>query len=80
MVFHPFGNETTLPPAGWHPEPNIRGTFSILSTSLLTLFLCVYTVVHTNVPEYETDKAKLRTKWQKYALLGLEPAKWRRIG
>lgn len=70
-----------MPPAGWHPEPQVRGTFSILSTSLLTLFLCVYMVVHTNVSEYEEDWKRLR--WQKTPKWNsplLTPAIWRRVG
>lgn len=35
---------------GWRGEPAGRGTWSILSTCLITLTLCVWTVVHLNLP------------------------------
>lgn len=35
---------------GWAREPGTRGTWGILSSCVLTLFLCVYTAVHPNVP------------------------------
>lgn len=81
MGFHPFGNETTVPPAGWHSEPKFRGTSSILTSSLLTLFLCVYTVVHTNVPEYEEDRKHIaQHKFSRFACRLIAPSKWRRFG
>ncbi|RSM05123.1 hypothetical protein CDV31_009757 [Fusarium ambrosium] len=39
--------------ATWEPEPTQRGTFSILSTCLITLSLCVWTAVHLNIPSRE---------------------------
>lgn len=54
----------------WQPEPLSRGTWSILSTCTLTMFLCVWTAVHLNVPPPEsTVRAFLRkTRW---LILGL---------
>lgn len=46
----------------WKPEPLARGTFSILSPSLLTEILCVWTAVHFTIPEH--GKVKEQT-WQK---------------
>ena len=45
----------------WKPEPLVRGTFSILSSSLLTMILCVWTAVHLNVPAHEADEVKAKT-------------------
>jgi len=36
----------------WKAEPQNRGTFSILSTCILTLVLCVWKAIHVNIPEY----------------------------
>ncbi|KAF1355436.1 hypothetical protein BDV97DRAFT_345548 [Delphinella strobiligena] len=38
--------------AVWHPEPDYRGTFGILSLCLTTMFLCIWTAVHLNIPEF----------------------------
>ncbi|KAL4895085.1 hypothetical protein BDV59DRAFT_159745 [Aspergillus ambiguus] len=40
-------NSTT---SGWVYEPDCRGTWSILSTCLLTIILCCWTVVCPNIP------------------------------
>ncbi|KAK3345785.1 hypothetical protein B0T25DRAFT_264100 [Lasiosphaeria hispida] len=45
-----FGTESTSRPATWKPEPVERGTFGVLSTCIITLGLCVWTVIHLNVP------------------------------
>ncbi|RSL75214.1 hypothetical protein CEP51_011075 [Fusarium floridanum] len=49
-----FGNgSASHRTATWEPEPTQRGTFSILSTCLITLSLCVWTAVHLNIPPRE---------------------------
>lgn len=65
-MFQPFGNTSTLPPASWHPEPNFRGTFNVLSTSLLTMSLCIWTAVHLNLPEHKKEHLQ---KWRKLGWL-----------
>ena len=44
-MFTPFGNIT----ASWRPEPKYRGTYSILSSYLITMALCVWSAVHLNL-------------------------------
>lgn len=44
-MFTPFGNIT----ASWRPEPKYRGTYSILSSCLITMALCVWSAVHLNL-------------------------------
>jgi hypothetical protein len=34
----------------WRAEPETRGTFTILSSCLITLVLCLWSAVHTNLP------------------------------
>lgn len=45
--------------SSWESEPTRRGTFTILSTCLITLSLCAITAVHLNIPE--RGKAKSQT-------------------
>lgn len=54
-------DESPNPTATWHPEPNSRGTFSILSSCLITLGLCTWSAVHMNVPN--DDNLGKRSKW-----------------
>src|ERR1700712_543806 len=56
-----FGNETAAAPK-WHAESNQRGTFSILSSCLATLALCVWSAIHINiVPNHNDEHDPLRT-------------------
>ena len=43
-------NSTASLAASWHPSPNTRGTWDIVSTCLATLLICVWKAVHINVP------------------------------
>jgi hypothetical protein len=52
-MFAPFGKIPPNSTAQWQPEPQVRGTFSIVSTCLLTMLLCVWTAVHLNIPAYK---------------------------
>ncbi|KAF2824835.1 hypothetical protein CC86DRAFT_47574 [Ophiobolus disseminans] len=58
----------------WRPEPQVRGTFSILSSCLLTMVLCVWTAVHLNIPEYGKLTAQVWRKlgWVMISLLAPE--------
>ena len=42
--------------AGWKSEPRTRGTFSILSLCLSTIFICVWKAWHPNVPRHSPDQ------------------------
>ncbi|KAK3315731.1 hypothetical protein B0H66DRAFT_559616, partial [Apodospora peruviana] len=49
-----FGNESTISESeSWRPEPEHRRTFSILLTCVISLGLCVWTVLRMNVPARE---------------------------
>lgn len=50
IMFTPFGNKTGDVTASWRPEPRYRGTYSILSSCLVTMALCVWSAVHLNLP------------------------------
>lgn len=38
----------------WVDEPNGRGTWGLIQTCLVTLFLCVYTAIHLNIRPHQT--------------------------
>lgn len=61
--------------SGWVADPDGRGTFTILSSCVLTLSLCVYTAIHLNVrPSGQTEvQAWIETtKWVVLGVLGPE--------
>ncbi|KAL9123716.1 MAG: hypothetical protein Q9217_006880 [Psora testacea] len=65
-----FGTTTSNQTTSWQSEPNSRGTWSLLTTSLITIGLCAWTALHLNVPEHgKANRQWLRkTKW---LLMGL---------
>ncbi|KAL9633247.1 MAG: hypothetical protein Q9204_003475 [Flavoplaca sp. TL-2023a] len=48
----------------WVPEPNGRGTFTLLSSCLVTISLCVYSAIHLNLPQH----GKLWDQWRRKLL------------
>lgn len=66
----PSGNDTANATSAWVPEPNGRGTWSLLSTCIITISLCVWSAVHLNVPEYQKTHVQYWRKG-KWLLLGL---------
>lgn len=60
-----FTTNCTLPPEGinWVSNPNVRSTLTILWTSLLTIFLCTWTVQHLSIPP--PNEPRLATVWRK---------------
>lgn len=77
-MWEPFGNTTVLPPTQWHPEPNFRGTFSILTSCLITMSLCIWTSLHLNVPEHRKEHLQKYHKlgWMVLGLLAPELVLW----
>ncbi|KAL8659400.1 MAG: hypothetical protein Q9202_007149 [Teloschistes flavicans] len=69
MVYF-FGNYTVNGTSSWVPEPNGRGTWSLLSTCIITISLCVWSAVHLNVPEHHKAHSQYLRKF-KWLLLGL---------
>ncbi|KAF2873012.1 hypothetical protein BDV95DRAFT_568538 [Massariosphaeria phaeospora] len=71
------GNHTTK----WQPEPTFRGTFSILSSCLITMTLCVWTAVHLNIPEQPetglfTRQTRRKITWLFVGLFAPELIAW----
>ncbi|KAK3900069.1 hypothetical protein C8A05DRAFT_36304 [Staphylotrichum tortipilum] len=59
----------------WVSAPNMRGTSSILYSCLLTLFACIYTALHLNVPKSGSSFASLlftKVVWSLVALFAPE--------
>ena len=65
-----FGKETTISPPNWQHEPNTRGTWTIISTCLMTLSLCLWTALHLNVPELNGKRSQ-RCRKLGWLLIGL---------
>ncbi|KAL8668740.1 MAG: hypothetical protein Q9168_006645 [Polycauliona sp. 1 TL-2023] len=65
-----FGNVSASHTTSWIPEPNGRGTWSLLSTCIITVSLCVWSAVHLNVPQHHKPGSHYwrKTKW---LLLGI---------
>ena len=63
-----FGNSTDA--VSWADNPHRRGTQEILTSCTITIFLCVWTAVHLNLPL----RTKAKQRW--YAKRQL----WRKIG
>jgi hypothetical protein len=74
MALTLFGDPAKNDTVGWKSEPNERGTFTILWTCILTLFLCVWSALHLNIPVKTTFKYRMlrRTQWLFLALLAPE--------
>ena len=64
-MLNAFGNGTSSNSStSWQSEPNGRGSWSILTSSLITIALCAWVALHLNVPEDGAKQQWLRkTKW-----------------
>ena len=57
------------------PDPDGRGTWSLLYSCIFTLVLCVWTAIHPNLPDLytsETHKYRLKVVWVFVAILAPE--------
>lgn len=77
-MLQPMGNTTVFPAARWHPEPRTRGTFSILSSCLITMSLCIWTSLHLNLPEHKKEHLLKYRKlaWMVAGLIAPEMVVW----
>ncbi|KAK3377234.1 hypothetical protein B0T24DRAFT_592848 [Lasiosphaeria ovina] len=69
-----FGTSNYTTPR-WVPEPNSRGTWSLIQSCLLTLGLCVFSAIHPNVFHRESrwwTRWLVRFKWLVAALIAPE--------
>lgn len=59
----------------WVDQPSFRGTWDILWTSLVTIFICTYTLLCLNVPAHNDTwwtNLKRRLMWMGLAIIGPE--------
>ncbi|KAH0537651.1 hypothetical protein FGG08_005564 [Glutinoglossum americanum] len=57
---------------GWMPQPQGRGTFSILWSGITTIFLCSWTVLCLNIPEPGMGRwgfLGYKLRWQLFAII-----------
>jgi hypothetical protein len=75
MDSSPSSSNSTEPLVrGWISSPNARGTFDIILSCVLTIFLCGWSVICVNVPAPEHPKRDLlRNKWHMFCLGMLAP-------
>lgn len=60
---------------GWISQPNGRGTFDIIWSSLFTIFLCTWTSLHLNVPtlkEHYWQQCTRKFRWMVQAIMAPE--------
>lgn len=57
--------------SGWVDDPDGRGTFTIASSCVLTLSLCVYTAIHLNVRPYRKTELQSWIETTKWVLFGI---------
>ena len=67
----PTNNSDTYQTLGWQSDPNGRGTFTVVSSCLLTLGICVYSAMHLNVPPYKESSWRFWFRTCKWGLLGV---------
>ena len=73
MVLPIFG--TSNQHAIWQPDPDGRGTSSLLQTCLITIGLCIYSAIHLNIPRHGAswwEKFFAKLKWVVVALFAPE--------
>ena len=55
----------------WVPDPDNRGTWSLLYSCVFTLVLCVWTAIHLNVPSYHESQLSQWLRKSKWVLLAI---------
>lgn len=74
----PVQNTTQPEQVGWQSAPNVRGTFDLLISCLVTLSLCAWTAYHPNVFETKSEWKRFtkRIVWMGIAVLAPEVVLW----
>lgn len=73
MLLDP-SNATT--PVGWYSEPSYRGTYSLLSSCVSTLLICVLSAVHLDVPAEHHSRLHKWVKKAKWVAVGVFAPEW----
>ena len=64
-------NHTTTETVGWQSDPDGRGTFTLVSSCIFTLTICVYSAMHLNVPPRGESVPSFWLRNIRWALLGI---------
>ena len=56
---------------GWQSDPDGRGTFTLVSSCIFTLTICVYSAMHLNVPPRGESVPSFWVRNIRWALLGI---------
>ena len=56
---------------GWQSDPDGRGTFTLVSSCVFTLTICVYSAMHLNVPPRRESVLNFWLRNIRWALLGI---------
>lgn len=56
---------------GFVPNPDGRGTLSLLFSCLLTLTLCVWSAIHLDLPQHDETDIEYTYKYLKWSALGI---------
>jgi len=58
-------NTTVQAQSPWVQAPNVRGTYTLLYSCIITLFLCVWTAYHPNIPSTKPSGSLIakRLRW-----------------
>lgn len=56
---------------GWVSDPDGRGTFSLVTSCLLTLGLCVWSALHLNIPSKDEGRRKYWLRRVKWSVCGI---------
>ena len=56
---------------GWVPDPDGRGTFSLILSCVITLSLCVWSAIHLNIPQPNETIPQGYLNTSKWVLLGI---------
>ena len=64
-------NDGEVETVGWQSDPNGRGTFSLVSSCVLTLTICVYSAMHLNVPPRNECILQFWLRNIRWGLLGI---------
>lgn len=64
-------NDTTVATVGWMADPSGRGTFSLVTSCLFTLGLCVWTAMHLNIPPIGESLLQTWMRNIKWGLTGI---------
>jgi hypothetical protein len=71
-----FGEALPNRQPSWRPPPGVRGSYTILSSCVITLVLCIWTAVHLNIPEHNIGKKY--SKWDPRGWIAKQ--QWRKVG